>query len=38
MQVSGGLEAVKMAKNFHPDLIILDIVMPDIDGGRWQIF
>lgn len=34
MQASGGLEAVKMAKNFHPDLIILDIVMPDIDGGE----
>lgn len=34
IQASGGLEAVKMAKNFHPDLIILDIVMPDIDGGE----
>jgi CheY-like chemotaxis protein len=34
IQASGGLEAVEMAKNFHPDLIILDIVMPDIDGGE----
>jgi len=34
MQASGGLEAVKMAKNNHPDLIILDITMPDMDGGE----
>jgi CheY-like chemotaxis protein len=34
LQASGGFEAVNVAKNDHPDLIILDIVMPDIDGGE----
>ena len=34
IQASGGFEAVDVAKNDHPDLIILDIVMPDIDGGE----
>lgn len=34
LQASGGYEAVNIAKNDHPDLIILDIVMPDIDGGE----
>jgi CheY-like chemotaxis protein len=34
IQASGGFEAVDIAKNDHPDLIILDIVMPDIDGGE----
>jgi CheY-like chemotaxis protein len=33
LQASGGYEAVNIAKNDHPDLIILDIMMPDIDGG-----
>lgn len=34
LQASGGYEAVNIAKNDHPDLIILDIVMPDMDGGE----
>ena len=34
LQASGGFEAINIAKNDHPDLIILDIVMPDIDGGE----
>lgn len=34
IQASGGSEAVKLAKNTHPDLIILDIMMPDMDGGE----
>ena len=33
LQASGGYEAINVAKSDHPDLIILDIVMPDIDGG-----
>jgi CheY-like chemotaxis protein len=34
IQAAGGFEAVEVAKNDHPDLIILDIVMPDMDGGE----
>ena len=34
IQAAGGFEAVEVAKNDHPDLIILDIVMPDMDGGQ----
>jgi CheY-like chemotaxis protein len=34
LQASGGFEAVNIAKNDYPDLIILDIMMPDIDGGE----
>ena len=28
-----GSQAVKVARDFRPDLIVLDIVMPDSDGG-----
>jgi two-component system alkaline phosphatase synthesis response regulator PhoP len=31
---SQGLKAVERAKAFKPDLIFLDIVMPDIDGSE----
>jgi two-component system sensor histidine kinase/response regulator len=31
--ISLGREAVKTAKDRSPDLIILDIMMPDMDGG-----
>ena len=31
---SGGYEAVNIAKNDRPDLIILDILMPDMDGSE----
>ena len=30
---SKGKDAVSLAKNLKPDLIILDIIMPDVDGG-----
>jgi CheY-like chemotaxis protein len=30
---SKGKDAINLAKNLQPDLIILDIIMPDIDGG-----
>ena len=29
---SNGLEAVQLAQNNHPDLIILDVMMPEMDG------
>jgi CheY-like chemotaxis protein len=28
-----GLKALSAAKEFKPDLILLDVMMPDIDGG-----
>jgi two-component system, OmpR family, response regulator len=28
-----GQAAVAAAREFHPDLVVLDIVMPDVDGG-----
>lgn len=34
LQASGGYQAINIAKNDHPNLIILDIVMPDMDGGE----
>ncbi len=27
-------KAVEVAREFHPDLIVLDIVMPTLDGGE----
>ncbi|MFA6281641.1 MAG: response regulator [Candidatus Omnitrophota bacterium] len=29
-----GKEAVELTLSHHPDLVILDIVMPDLDGGE----
>jgi putative two-component system response regulator len=29
---AGGREALKEAENLHPDLILLDVVMPEMDG------
>ena len=29
---SNGLEAVQMAREFSPDLVILDVMMPEMDG------
>ena len=29
---SSGLEGIALAKNKHPDAILLDIMMPDMDG------
>jgi len=29
---SGGKEAIDLAREHHPDLITLDVIMPDIDG------
>ena len=32
VSVSNGIEALKKAKEFQPDLIILDLMLPDITG------
>jgi len=29
---TNGLEAIKIAKEMHPDLILLDVMMPEMDG------
>ncbi len=31
-EASGGRDAVRMAQELHPDVIIMDLQMPDIDG------
>ncbi len=31
-QAADGLEAVELAKTMHPDLIVMDIKMPNLDG------
>ena len=31
---SSGNDAIVLAKSKHPDLIILDVLMPDMDGGE----
>ena len=32
IEAAGGKEAVELARKHHPDLITLDIMMPDLDG------
>jgi DNA-binding response OmpR family regulator len=32
---SDGIEGLELAEGFHPDVILLDIMMPGIDG--WEI-
>ncbi len=32
--VNKGSDAVTIARTFQPDLILLDVVMPDVDGGQ----
>ncbi|NOH03958.1 MAG: response regulator [Chloroflexi bacterium] len=33
---SGGLEGIKMVRSLHPDLVLLDLMMPDMDG--WEVY
>ena len=32
-EVNDGLKAIEVARYFRPDIIFLDVVMPEIDGG-----
>ncbi|MCW2850953.1 MAG: srrA 2 [Nocardioides sp.] len=32
LTAAGGIDAIEMAKSHHPDAILLDMMMPDMDG------
>lgn len=38
LEAVDGLEAIQMAKIHHPDLIIMDILMPNLDGKEATIW
>jgi DNA-binding response OmpR family regulator len=33
---SGGTEGLRMVRDIHPDLVLLDLMMPDMDG--WEVY
>ncbi len=33
---SGGVEGIRLIKELHPDLVLLDLMMPDMDG--WEVY
>jgi two-component system, OmpR family, response regulator VicR len=33
---SGGEEGIQMIREMHPDLVLLDLMMPDMDG--WEVY
>ncbi|MGC9372397.1 MAG: response regulator [Thermovirgaceae bacterium] len=35
LNAASGEEAIRLAKEHHPDVITLDVVMPDVDG--WEV-
>ena len=32
----GGVEGIRMIREHHPDLVLLDLMMPDMDG--WEVY
>ena len=33
---AGGVEGIRLVKEIHPDLVLLDLMMPDMDG--WEVY
>lgn len=33
---AGGVEGIRLVKELHPDLVLLDLMMPDMDG--WEVY
>jgi two-component system, OmpR family, response regulator VicR len=33
---SGGMEGIRKVRELHPDLVLLDLMMPDMDG--WEVY
>lgn len=33
---AGGTEGIKKIREIHPDLVLLDLMMPDLDG--WEVY
>lgn len=33
---AGGVEGIRLVREQHPDLVLLDLMMPDMDG--WEVY
>ncbi|GAB1469520.1 hypothetical protein MASR2M66_03960 [Chloroflexota bacterium] len=33
---TGGVEGIQLIRELHPDLVLLDLMMPDMDG--WEVY
>lgn len=33
---AGGVEGIRLIRELHPDLVLLDLMMPDMDG--WEVY